>query len=72
MLMALDSLTVTNATEQEVLEMHLPVDPAEEGRKTYIVRDSRFTGYVIAGAVAWHEDELEYNDPSYFRIDLWP
>jgi len=37
-------------------------------RKTFVVRSTNFQGYVIASAVVSHEDEGEYDDPSFFTI----
>jgi hypothetical protein len=34
--------------------------------KLFIMRGSTFEGYVVAGVVVWHEDEGEYDDPSFF------
>lgn len=35
------------------------------GRTVYLVRgERRYLGYVVAGAVAWAEDDGEYDDPS--------
>ena len=36
--------------------------------KVFLIRGDRFTGYVIAGFMDWHEDELEYDDPSKFVL----
>jgi len=39
-------------------------------REIYILRGTDFTGYVVAGAMYWHEDDLEYYDPSHFASSL--
>ena len=66
---AFDGLVISEAIESEILELHIQFgSPNLEGRKVFVVHDSQFRGYVIAGALAWHEDEREYHDPSYFSI----
>ena len=68
-----DGLAVAEATEMEKRELLVQVDSLRlEGRKVFVVRGSSFTGYVVAGVVAWHEDELEYYDPSHFSSSLTP
>jgi hypothetical protein len=65
---AFQGLAISEAMEREKAEIHLQAEALRlEGRKLFIVRGSIFTGYVVAGAIAWHEDEGEYNDPSYFK-----
>ena len=39
-----------------------------EGRRVFVVRGSGFTGYVVAGVMAWHEDDREYHETSYFSL----
>jgi len=64
---AFDGLSVSETSEGEDTNLHLlPGLQQKHGKKTFIVRGSQFTGYVIAGAFAFHEDELEYYDPSHF------
>ena len=36
----------------------------EKGRKAFVLSGASSTGYVLAGALAVHEDDGEYNDPS--------
>lgn len=36
----------------------------EKGRKAFVLSGAEWTGYVLAGALAVHEDDGEYNDPS--------
>jgi hypothetical protein len=65
----LDGLSVSEASAEETAELHIQVDPSRlEGRKVFAVRGSNFTGYVIAGVIAWHEDEREYHEPSRFSL----
>jgi hypothetical protein len=60
-------LSIFEANEQEQAELHVQIGrPSLEERKVFIVRGSNFTGYVIAGVVASHEDECEYYEPSHF------
>jgi hypothetical protein len=65
----MEGLSVSEATEEDRQRMCSRVELSElEGRKIFIVSASRFIGYVIAGAVAWHEDSREYHEPSYFAM----
>jgi hypothetical protein len=64
-----DGLSISEAPETEKPELHLQIGSKDmRDRKVFIVRGSNFQGYVIAGVVAWHEDEGNYNDPSFFTI----
>src|SRR5215831_18564910 len=38
------------------------------GRKLYLIESSAFQGYLLAGMIAWHEDDGAYDDPSYFKL----
>ena len=64
---------MTKATEEEALKLEAQVDsPRLRKRNIFVVNGSNFTGYVVAGNFAWHEDNLEYDDPSYFSFSLIP
>jgi hypothetical protein len=39
-------------------------EPFLKGRTVFQVKSSNYTGYVVAGAVACHEDQGEYHEPS--------
>jgi len=63
-----DGLSIFEASESEKTEIKFQIGAKGiTDRKIFIVRGSNFQGYVIAGAVASHEDEGEYNDPSFFK-----
>ena len=64
----MDRLAVSEATDTERAELRVQVGAASrlEGQRVFIVRGSGFTGYVVAGVMAWHEDEREYHETSYF------
>ena len=65
----MDGLAVSEATEAETQELPVQVDRSRlEERKVFIVRTANFTGHVIAGVVASHEDEREYHEPSHFSF----
>ena len=64
-----DGLMISEDSEKKIKELYPWIDSRTiEGQKLFCVRGSNFMGHVIAGAVAWHEDELEYHDPSHFSI----
>jgi len=65
----LDSLRISEAIEGEVVDPPLALGmKVSKGRKLFVLRGSDFAGYVIAGALAWHEDAGEYHDPSFFSL----
>jgi hypothetical protein len=65
----LDGLTISEATEDQKIDLQLQTNSdIVNKRKVFIVRGLNFEGYVVAGALAWHEDEGEYDAPSYFRL----
>jgi hypothetical protein len=43
---------------------------APDGRRLFIARGTNWSGFVVAGAVFFHEDDKEYSDPSAFS-DSW-
>jgi hypothetical protein len=62
-------LTISEASASERGDLQLQVEVAHLGdRKVFVVRGANFVGYVIAGVMAWHEDEGEYYDTSYFQL----
>lgn len=64
-----DNLTITEATKDETIALHPQLGSwAFEERKVFIINGAGFLGYVVAGAWFWHEDGLEYNDPSHFQV----
>ena len=65
----MDELGVSVATEEERTELNVQVGPSRMlGRKLYTARGLNFMGYVVAAAVAWHEDECDYDEPSHFPL----
>ena len=64
----LSSLSILEASGGEDLGSRVEFGAAvTPSRRVFLVRGSDFGGYVIAGAVASHEDSGEYHDPSFFR-----
>ena len=62
-------LTVSEASERDSAHAELQLGSSTvRGEKLFMVHGSNYKGYILAAAVAWHEDEGEYNDPSYFRL----
>ena len=63
-----DALSISELSEGEEISHILPDFRHEKGKKNFVVRgsQSQVVGYVIAGALAFHEDDLEYHDPSHF------
>lgn len=65
----LDGLTISEAAEVQMIDLQLQTNPQIlAGRKAFVVRGADFEGYVVAGTLAWHEDDGEYDDPSYFQL----
>lgn len=64
-----EGLTISEASERESGDLKLPVTVTNRrDRKVFIIRGANFVGYVVAGVMAWHEDEGEYHDASYFHL----
>jgi len=64
-----DRLSIAETSGVERANLNLQVSSKEMAeRKTFVVRSTNFQGYVIASAVVSHEDEGEYDDPSFFTI----
>ena len=71
LLTTLNGLTVSEASETEKAEPYLAfTSHGPKGQKVFIVRSSGFVGYVAAGTVVWHEDDLEYFQPSHFASSM--
>ena len=64
----LESLEIWEASEVE--KQSLTLAPTTKEHKVYVVRQPNFVGYVIAGLFVWHEDELEYFDPSHYAESM--
>lgn len=63
-----DGLTILEASQEEISNLNLAPPFARGSKKMYLMQGANFSGYVMAGIVTWHEDDGEYNDPSYFQI----
>jgi hypothetical protein len=59
-----EGLIITELSHEE--SRGLSILPFQGTAKVFGVRGATFAGYVVAGVVAFHEDEGEYNDPSFF------
>ena len=46
------------------------IDAMEDGQKIYLLKSEGWTGYVVAGAVFWHEDEGTFGQPSAFMPEV--
>jgi hypothetical protein len=69
LLTVMDGLTISEAAEGQQVGPRLPSDSLIlYEQKVFVVRSSNFEGYVVAGVMAWHEDEGEYYDPSHFQL----
>ena len=62
----LDGLIVSELTDTGASEMPLLVPERLKTRTVFVARTTNGTGYVIAGATFWHEDDgcLLYTSPS--------
>jgi hypothetical protein len=63
---SLDGLLVWRASAEEVTEIEREVGPTDPRETTFLVKAGEFRGYVVAASCAWHEDDGEHDDPSYF------
>src|SRR5262245_4867519 len=66
--MIFDGLVLEEASQVEVRELRIPLDPQQlRRRKVFTIKGPSFVGYVVAGVVSWHEDEGNPFDESYFQ-----
>lgn len=72
--MSFDGLVVMEASEGEARNLNVQLGAQQiHDRKVFVIQGSNFEGYVVAGAVFWHEDEGRHFDESYFQksfVDL--
>jgi hypothetical protein len=60
-------LSITEACDTEIQRLHpLRRSPLDKDVKVFMVQGEDFTGYVAALIALYHEDEGEYNEPSFF------
>jgi hypothetical protein len=63
-----NGLVVMEASEGEARNLNIQLGAQQiHGQKVFVIQGSNFEGYVVAGAVFWHEDEGHYFDESYFQ-----
>ena len=64
-----DGLIMSELDKEDKIGLCLPAQSSKlKAQKIFLVTGSDFTGYVIAAVVAWHEDEGQYYEPSYFDV----
>jgi len=47
-----------------------PLDAMEDGHKVYVLKSEDWVGYVVGGAVFWHEDQGEFAQPSVYMPEV--
>jgi len=63
-----EGLEVSEASKEEATRFSPQLGSNEiENRKVFAIRGSNYCGYVVAGAVFWHEDDGHHYDPSHFQ-----
>ena len=66
-----DGLSVAEAATNELHDLNIQLGALPiQNRKIFTIRGANFRGYVVAGAVFWHEDEGYHFDESYFEQSL--
>jgi hypothetical protein len=61
----IDTLIVEEVSLSDILDqMVKPVDVMESGHIIFLIKSRGWTGWIIAGAVYWHEDGGSFDDPS--------
>jgi hypothetical protein len=61
----LSGLTVNALSESEAAHLFQQFDAqAIKGMHLFSITDTNLNGHVIAGSIAWHEDNSEYNEAS--------
>jgi hypothetical protein len=46
------------------------IDAMEDDQKIYLLKSEGWSGYVVAGAVFWHEDDGKFCEPSAFMPEV--
>jgi hypothetical protein len=65
---SLEDMSIIEASPDEAFELKSRLGRLIGlGQKLFLIRCSNFSGYVVAGAVFWHEDEGEVSDDSHFE-----
>jgi hypothetical protein len=65
---AFDELSIAEVSTDVARDLNVQLGVWRlERRKVFAIRGANFRGYVVAGAVFWHEDEGTHSDPSYFE-----
>jgi hypothetical protein len=41
----------------------------DEERSVFVLESGDSAGYVVAGVMATHEDDVDYSDPSWLTVD---
>ena len=68
-----DGLSVAETAKDEAHDLNIQLGAWPiQNRKTFAIWGANFSGYVVAGAVFWHEDEGYHFDKSYFEQSLNP
>ena len=66
-----DGISVAEAINDVVRDLNIQTGALQiNNRKVFSIWGANFRGYVVAGAVFWHEDEGYYFDESYFEQSL--
>ena len=66
-----DGLSVAEASAEEARNLNIQRGALPLGnRRVFAIVGVNFAGYVVAGAVFWHEDEGHHFDESYFQKSL--
>ena len=68
-----DGVSVAETAKDAAHELNIQLGAwSIQNRKVFAIWGANFSGYVVAGAVFWHEDEGYHFDESYFEQSLQP
>jgi hypothetical protein len=68
-----EGLSLAEATTDEARDLNIQLGALPiQKRKVFAIWGANFRGYVVAGAIFWHEDEGYHFDTSYFEGSLNP
>ena len=67
----IDGLTIAEAFEEDRQDIANQCGVTlRDAHRVFIIDSLNGTGSIIAGAVAWHEDQRDYNDASHFALRI--
>jgi hypothetical protein len=68
-----EGFLLSESSHEEAAELNIQIGSGSmTAKKIFSIRGSNFTGYIVASAVFWHEDEGSHFDESFFKTSFAP